>query len=160
LEADKRRTKYEMTPLYRRTVAETFYVPENLFVVGTMNIAGRSLALVDYALRRRFAFVTLEPRFGDDMFRKWLTDRHMSDALSNKIIARMTALNNQIAQDPHLGKEFCIGHSFFCPEGKDFSEHDEDWYREIVRTEIGPLLNEYWYDNRDKAQGVIEELLR
>jgi 5-methylcytosine-specific restriction protein B len=160
LEADKRGKKHQMTPLYRRTDDEKFHVPENLYVIGTMNVADRSLALVDYALRRRFAFVTLEPRFSDDVFRRWLIDHQMPATLCDRIIMKMTALNNQIAQDPHLGEEFRVGHSFFCPEGKDFSGRDEKWYHEIVSTEIAPLLREYWYDDREKARAAIEELLR
>ena len=160
LEADKRGKRHQMTPLYRRKDDEQFYVPENLYVIGTMNVADRSLALVDYALRRRFAFITLRPRFGDDVFRKWLIDRHMPTTVCDRIISKMTALNGQIAEDPHLGEEYRIGHSFFCPEGTDFSGHDENWYRQVVRTEVAPLLKEYWYDDREKARNAIEELLR
>lgn len=159
LETDKRGKKNQMLPLYRKSNDETFYVPENLYVVGTMNIADRSLALVDYALRRRFAFVTLEPRFGDERFRKWLLDRKMPSTLCDRINTRMTALNAQISEDSHLGDEFRVGHSFFCPEGSDFSARDERWYREVITTEIAPLLHEYWYDDREKAREAIAGLM-
>jgi 5-methylcytosine-specific restriction protein B len=82
------------------------------------------------------------------------------DALCDPIITKVIGLNNRIAQDTHLGKEFCIGHSFSCPEGNDFSGRDENWYSQIVSTEIGPLLNEYWYDDRGTARRETEELLR
>jgi 5-methylcytosine-specific restriction protein B len=158
LESDKRGRDFAVTPLYRRTEHEKLHVPANLFVIGTMNIADRSLALVDYALRRRFAYFTLEPRYGDPAYRKWLQDRGMSSTLCATIIDRMTALNKRISEDSQLGDAFRVGHSFFCPTGKDFSGLDEAWYREIVDTEIRPLLEEYWYDDRDKAKTALELL--
>jgi 5-methylcytosine-specific restriction protein B len=159
LEGDKRGEKSAVTPLYRRNDDELLHVPENLYVIGTMNIADRSLALVDFALRRRFAFLDLEPRFADPAFKAWLTSRGMADALCQRIISRITALNTKIAEDTQLGPAFRIGHSFFCPAGKDFSELDEGWYRDVVETEIGPLLGEYWHDSPDKAASAVEQLL-
>jgi len=158
LESDKRGKDYSLTPLYRRTDDETLHVPANLYVIGTMNIADRSLALVDYALRRRFAYFTLEPRYGDPAYRKWLEDRGMSPALCATIIDRMTALNKRISDDSQLGDAFRVGHSFFCPTGKDLSGLDEAWYREIVDTEIRPLLEEYWYDDPAKAKSAVDLL--
>lgn len=158
LEADKRGKENYVVPLYRRSENETLHVPPNLYVIGTMNIADRSLALVDYALRRRFAFVTLTSRYGEPMYRKWLEERGMPPALSQLIIERMTALNEQISKDSQLGEAFCVGHSFFCPSGKDFSALDEQWYREIVETEIKPLLEEYWHDDPAKAKSAFEQL--
>lgn len=158
IEADKRGKDNWVVPVYRRTEGETLHVPANLYVIGTMNIADRSLALVDYALRRRFAFVTLTPRYSDPMYRKWLEERGMVPGLSQLIIERMTALNQQISEDSQLGEAFCVGHSFFCPSGKDFSALDEQWYREIVETEIKPLLGEYWYDDPAKAKSAFEKL--
>lgn len=159
MEADKRGTRHAVTPLYRRTEDEKFYVPKNLFIIGTMNTADRSLALVDFALRRRFAFLTLEPRFGDLVFRNYLKDRGMDERLCQLIITRMTALNARISEDTQLGPAFCVGHSYFCPSGNDFSGLDDRWYRDIVKTEIVPLLKEYWYDAPDKAKSAEDELL-
>lgn len=159
LESDKRGVEHGMIPLYPRDAKERLYLPENLYLVGTMNIADRSLALVDYALRRRFAFVTLEPRFSDPLFKSWLKDHKMNDALIHRIITAMTMLNEQIATDSQLGLSFRIGHSFFCPSGKDFSNKNNEWYEGVVRTEIAPLLWEYWYDNRAKADAAVEQLL-
>ena len=159
LEADKRGREHGVTPLYRRADDETFYVPKNLFVIGTMNLADRSLALVDFALRRRFAFVTLEPRFGDPAFRRWLRERKMPETVCQLIVQRMGALNARIVADPQLGPAFRIGHSFFCPTGDDFSGLDESWFRQVVQTEIVPLLEEYWYDAADKARAAADELL-
>jgi 5-methylcytosine-specific restriction protein B len=158
LEADKRGKENCVVPLYRRSDDETLHVPPNLYVIGTMNIADRSLALVDYALRRRFAFVTLTPRYDHPMYREWLEERGMNPNLSQLIIGRMTALNQQISEDSQLGEAFLVGHSFFCPTGKDFSALDEQWYREIVETEIKPLLVEYWQDDPAKAKSAFEKL--
>lgn len=158
LEADKRGRKGAPTPLYRKSDDERLEVPPNLYVIGTMNIADRSLALVDFALRRRFAFVTLEPRFGDQAFRRWLHDRGMSDALITRVVRRMGDLNEQIALDPRLGPAFRIGHSFFCPRGDDFADFGDEWFDEIVQTEIAPLLGEYWYDDAAKASVAVDQV--
>jgi 5-methylcytosine-specific restriction protein B len=158
LESDKRGRDYAVTPMYRKSEDEKLYVPSNLYVIGTMNIADRSLALVDYALRRRFAYITLEPQYDDPSYRKWLEDRGMSSSLCMKIIDRMMALNKRISDDAQLGDAFRVGHSFFCPAGKDFSSLDEVWYREIVDTEIRPLLEEYWQDDLTKAKSALELL--
>jgi 5-methylcytosine-specific restriction enzyme B len=159
LEADKRGPKHAVTPLYRRQDDEKFSVPDNVYLISTMNIADRSLALVDFALRRRFAFITLEPRFGDAAFRKWLTDRKLPQNVLQIIVQRLSALNETIAGDSQLGPAFRVGHSFFCPRGEDFSKLDTAWFNEIVHTEIAPLLEEYWYDAPEKARLAKDALL-
>jgi len=159
LEADKRDIKPGVTLLYRRSDHERFSVPRNLFVMGTMNRADRSLALVDYALRRRFAFISLTPRFGDPAFSRWLGERGMAVNLIQHIVQRMNALNGMIEEDPQLGRDFQVGHSFFCPRGDDFSRLDMDWYRAIVTTEIVPLLEEYWFDAPEKVKNATAALL-
>jgi 5-methylcytosine-specific restriction protein B len=157
LEADKRGT--EVTPLYGDEDGERLHVPPNLYLIGTMNIADRSLALVDYALRRRFAYLTLEPQFASPIYREWLKGRGMADSLIQLIVSRMEAVNATIAEDTQLGEAFRIGHSFFCPAGKDFSGLDDVWYRDVITSEIRPLLEEYWYDAREKAMAACQELL-
>ena len=158
LESDKRGRAHGITPLYRRKSDELVSVPENLYIIGTMNIADRSLALVDYALRRRFAFITLEPRFNDISYRTWLGDRGMDKQLIDMIINKMTSLNERISDDRQLGRAYQIGHSFFCPAGDEFSSLDTAWFQEIIDTEIGPLLEEYWFDEPDKVQSAISDL--
>jgi 5-methylcytosine-specific restriction enzyme B len=159
LESDKRGRRHAVLPLYPRSNEERIFVPENLHVIGTMNIADRSLALVDFALRRRFAFFNLEPRFNDQLFRNWLRQRGMIDGLCQRIITRMSALNTRIEKDSRLGPAFRIGHSFFCPTGKDLSGLDEHWYAEIIATEILPLLSEYWFDASEEVEAAKRELL-
>ncbi|WMJ09681.1 McrB family protein [Nitrosomonas sp. sh817] len=128
------------------------HIPENLYVIGTMNIADRSLALVDLALRRRFAFVNLEPRLGS-VWRDWVIKECAIDpALALDIERRMTELNNRIETDPQLGKQFKIGHSYVTPVQRLKAEGTRNWFVQIVETEIGPLLEEYWFDAPEKAR--------
>lgn len=142
---------------------KAFVVPKNLFLIGTMNTADRSLALVDFALRRRFAFLTLEPCFEQESFSEWLLSGGMSPEIVTLICKRMDAINGLIASDNQLGESYCIGHSFFCPRqsfSRDFSDRDHSWYQEVIDTEIIPLLREYWHENRamlEKARTLLEQ---
>ena len=134
------------------------HIPENLYVVGTMNIADRSLALVDLALRRRFAFVGLEPRLGP-VWQEWVIRECAVDpALATDIEHRIAALNDQIAADPRLGKQFRIGHSYVTPAHRLEVADTKEWFQQVVETEIGPLLEEYWFDAPDEAQKAIARL--
>jgi len=135
---------------------EPFHIPSNLYLIGTMNTADRSLAMVDYALRRRFAFLSIEPALGNPSFSEYLTELGVSALLQRLITQRVAALNQRIVEDSNLGDGFAIGHSYFCHPPAD-GEADLDWYRRVVRTEIAPLLREYWFDDRDRAR---EEVLR
>ena len=136
------------------------HIPENLYVVGTMNIADRSLAIVDLALRRRFAFVGLEPRLGT-AWRNWLVNECSVDpALVADIEHRITELNAQIAADPRLGMQFRIGHSYVTPAHRLEAGDTKKWFQQVVETEIGPLLDEYWFDAPDDAQKACARLLQ
>ena len=154
LEADKRNE--QVSPLYSRHDDLLFSIPDNVHLIGTMNIADRSLALVDYALRRRFAFVTLEPQFNSGLFSDWLEKQGVSGAIIQQIKERMTVLNSRISNDSQLGEAFRIGHSFFCQ--KPAQGYSDDWFKEIIETEIIPLLEEYWHDNRSQLNDAIAEL--
>jgi 5-methylcytosine-specific restriction protein B len=128
------------------------HIPENLYVVGTMNIADRSLALVDLALRRRFAFVGLEPRLGQ-VWRDWVVKECAVDpGLVTDIERRIAELNDQIAADARLGKQFRIGHSYVTPAHRLEAGDTKKWFQQVVETEIGPLLDEYWFDAPDEAR--------
>lgn len=134
------------------------HIPENLYVVGTMNIADRSLALVDLALRRRFAFVGLEPRLGQ-VWRDWVVKECAIDpGLVADIERRIADLNEQIAADARLGKQFRIGHSYVTPAHRLEAGDTKKWFQQVVETEIGPLLDEYWFDAPDEAQKAIAQL--
>lgn len=159
IEHDKRGKEFAVPLVYHQPEEPRFYVPTNLHLIGLMNVADRSLALVDYALRRRFAFVTLKPQYESEHFGEWLRERRMPSELVKLIIDRMTSLNRAIREDTLLGENYQIGHSYFCPRGDDFSALDKSWYLSIVRTEIIPLLKEYWFDNLKKADDAERNLL-
>lgn len=134
------------------------HIPENLFVIGTMNIADRSLALVDLALRRRFAFVDLEPRLGAT-WRDWVVKECAVDAtLVADIERRIAELNEQIAADARLGKQFRIGHSYVTPAYPLETGETRKWFQQVVETEIGPLLEEYWFDAPGEAQKARDRM--
>lgn len=159
IEHDKRGEEHSVPLVYQTKNEARFYIPSNVYLIGLMNLADRSLALVDYALRRRFAFFTLQPQFESEIFRDWLVEHEMKPRLVERITQRMSALNQIIKADPLLGENYQIGHSYFCPKGESFTKLDEAWYQRIVRTEIVPLLKEYWFDNPKKAEDAERELL-
>lgn len=156
IEADKRGPEHAIPLTYSEGPDETFYLPANLYFIGTMNTADRSLAMVDYALRRRFAFETLDPALDSPAFAAWLKDRKASDALIARIRARIGSLNEVITNERDLGSRFRIGHSFFCPP--DGHVPDEAWYGEVIAGEIQPLLEEY-FDSPDRVEKLVAELL-
>ncbi|WP_051906807.1 AAA family ATPase [Methylomarinum vadi] len=159
LEADKRTPTEGLELCYRREDDERVFVPDNLYVIGTMNIADRSLALVDLALRRRFAFVDLQPTLGQP-WREWV---HQKFAIALEVLdeieSRMAALNEDIASDASLGKQFQVGHSYVTPPTGARINDAREWFKQIVQTEIGPLLEEYWFDANDKADNAKQRLL-
>jgi len=158
IEQDKRSPDWAVKLAYAEKAEERFYVPSNVFILGMMNTADRSLAVVDYALRRRFAFATVPPAFGESAFRAFLLASGVTEELADQLIERMTALNAAIAADTaNLGRGYCIGHSFFTPTGN--GEHGLGWYRKVVETEIVPLLEEYWFDQPDKVVQWTARLL-
>ena len=155
LEADKRSSDYALPLTYRREGEAPFYVPPNLYVIGTMNTADRSLALVDYALRRRFTFVDLVPMLGDKL-RQHLIDSQIPEELAGDMLTRVAALNLTIKEDKNLGAGFLIGHSYFCTPLT--GETPAAWWDAIVRHDLAPLLREYWFDNENKAGKAIAAL--
>jgi 5-methylcytosine-specific restriction enzyme B len=136
------------------------HIPENVFVIGTMNVADRSLALVDLAFRRRFAFVDLRPRLAA-AWRRWIIERcNVAPDVVPDIERRMTELNDQITSDARLGEQFCIGHSYVTPPYRLEDGGTQKWFRQVVATEIGPLLTEYWFYARDESRKAYDRLLR
>ena len=160
LEADKRTPQEALALSYPRHPVERIHIPPNLYVVGTMNIADRSLALVDFALRRRFAFIDLEPVFGDT-WRNWVGEQcGIETAFLADIERRMTSLNETIATDSLLGSQFRVGHSVVTPSGDQVIDDPVSWFVQVVETEIGPLLEEYWFDQAGRADEEKEKLLQ
>lgn len=154
IEADKRGPEHAIR-LTHGDKEEHFSVPDNVYILGLMNTADRSLAIVDYALRRRFAFETLRPAFGTRKFREHLLEAGIERDLVDGIDAKLTQLNDIIRDDDDLGPGFEVGHSYFVPN----ESGDEAWYRDIIETQIAPLLREYWFDRPDHAEGRIKDLL-
>lgn len=157
IESDKRDPQWKVRLAYGKA-DERFFVPPNLHIIGTMNTADRSLAVVDYALRRRFAFVDLKPKLSDKGFETWLTARGAEPALVGRIRDRVEKLNADIEKDPQLGSGYLIGHSYFSAIASG-QVPDDAWYQRIVEYEIDPLLREYWFDRQDRAASAVALLL-
>jgi len=157
IESDKRGEDFSIPLTYSKDETETFYVPENVYVIGTMNTADRSLAIVDYALRRRFSFIDIEPAYNKQSFLEYLEKNKISKELIGRINLKFANLNQLIEKDNRLGKGFRIGHSYFSVNIE--TDNQIEWYKSIVQMEIAPLLVEYWFDDEIQATGQIEKLL-
>lgn len=127
---------------------EKFSVPKNIYIIGMMNTADCSLAMLDYALRRRFAFFEIKPGFTTDGFRKYRMS--LENEKFDKLIACVESLNNAISNDESLGDGFCIGHSYFCNLLPDTI--NDQVLSGIVEYELIPLLKEYWFDEPTKVK--------
>ncbi len=161
LEPDKRNPDNGVALQYRGADAELFWVPENVYVIGTMNLADRSLTGMNVAMRRRFGFQDLKPQFGQPVFRAWLAQTGMPANMQDAVHTRLSALNETLANDPSLGKQYAVGHSFFCPSAAEAPvEGWDEWYAMVVEHEIRPLLEEYWFDHPEKAAEEMENLLQ
>lgn len=150
IEKDKRDESLQL--LYSN---EQFSIPSNLYIIGMMNTADRSLAIIDYALRRRFAFIDFDPAFDSDGFKK--KQEAINKDNYNSLIDVIKGLNNHIENDSSLGKGFRIGHSYFVPSENEIV--DDDWLKDIIKYEIEPLLEEYWFDNPDEIKTWTNKLL-
>ena len=153
IEADKRGPEHAITLTYSAS-GERFSVPDNVHLLGLMNTADRSLAIVDYALRRRFAFETLKPAYGTRKFREYLLEADVDPGLVDRIDRNLSVLNERIRVDKDLGRGFEVGHSYFVPE----ESADEQWYLGIVESQIAPLLREYWFDRPEQVDRLVEKL--
>lgn len=125
----------------------SFSVPENLYIIGMMNTADRSLAMIDYALRRRFSFYSMEPGFATDGFKAYQSS--VNNAHFDKLVAEVENLNKAITNDKSLGSGFCIGHSYFLSKPED---DIDDWVKGVARFDIVPMLQEYWFDDTDSVK--------
>lgn len=141
IEQDKRGEKIRL--IYSN---EMFSVPENVYIIGMMNTADRSLALIDYALRRRFAFFNLEPAFHSEGFQAIMAE--VQHTHFSALVEQITALNSTIRKDEALGDGFQIGHSYLCLS----DEITDEWLMSVVHYELLPLLAEYWFDEPSKVE--------
>lgn len=128
---------------------EEFWVPENVYIIGMMNTADRSLAMIDYALRRRFSFFEMQPAFENKKFREIIKGENL-----NNVIEQIITLNKTICEDASLGKGFCIGHSYFC----NLKDDNKETLQNIIDYEIAPMLKEYWFDDINKYNEEIKLL--
>lgn len=122
----------------------SFTVPKNLYIIGMMNTADRSLAMIDYALRRRFSFIDMEPGFDTDGFKEYMSSKGSSTMKA--LVEEVKQLNVDIKEK--LGKGFCIGHSYFV-----FDEPcSDELLKNIVNYDILPMLAEYWFDDEEQHE--------
>jgi 5-methylcytosine-specific restriction protein B len=157
IESDKRDEKFALKLAYSEEDDDKFYVPENIHIIGTMNTADRSLAIVDYALRRRFAFINLQPDYGVP-FRTFLSDKGVTNGLIEHICSAVQKVNNKIKVDNNLGDGFQIGHSYFC--SFKTGENENVWWNQILTFEIRPLLEEIWFDDSTSVTEMLKQLSR
>lgn len=143
---------YRNTEIRISNRGDMFSVPENLYIIGMMNTADRSLALIDYALRRRFSFFEMNPAYDSDGFK--VLQAKVANEKFNALVEAVKHLNNVISDDASLGPGFCIGHSYFCDPEDDI----EAWLRNIVDYDIDPMLREYWFDNREKYTAEMNNI--
>ena len=170
IEADKRDAKHAVKLGLAFEGKHDFWIPPNVAVLATMNTADRSIALVDYALRRRFAFIRLEPAFAREEFEAWLLDQlapsrdesvpatDRSKSIVRRIVDSMTAINELITKEKSFGAGFAIGHSFFCTFEPGAVEAAERWAHRVFEQEIMPLIEEYCVEH-PKLEKQLKELV-
>lgn len=141
---------YRDKPIQLAYKDEMFAVPSNLYIIGMMNTADRSLAMIDYALRRRFSFFEMKPGFGNPIFQKEVTEKN--DSRLDNLVQAIVKLNEVIENDDSLGAGFCIGHSYLCNLGTNYNLEN------IVEYDIIPMLREYWFDNDERFNQEAQKL--
>jgi 5-methylcytosine-specific restriction protein B len=149
IENNYRGADHKLTLAYSH---EAFYVPENLYIIGMMNTADRSLAMIDYALRRRFSFCDMTPGFESEGFEAYRAS--LDSELFDRFIDAIVRINEVIAKDDSLGAGFCIGHSYFCGQER----FDKEWLTNVLEYDIAPMLREYWFDDVAKYESQVAQL--
>ena len=156
LEADKRKQEYALRLTYSEDEEDKFFIPSNIYIIGTMNTADRSLALVDYALRRRFSFFTINPEFGPQ-FDDFMNSKNVAPEIVAKIKGFVNQVNEFITKEENLGHGFRIGHSYFCDiNGKN----DDEWLQEVLQYEIKPYLEEILFDTPEMVNSLMNGYLK
>lgn len=136
---------------------ELFDVPRNLYIIGMMNTADRSLAMIDYALRRRFSFFDMIPAFQTEGFKAY--QKKLDNKQFDNIVDGIVKLNEVISKDDSLGQGFCIGHSYFCNQ----KEVNIEWLQNVIDYDILPMLKEYWFDDikqYEQQSNILKALLK
>ena len=145
IESDKRSPRYALKLTYSEEESLKFYVPENVYIIGCMNTADRSIAIVDYALRRRFAFCPIEPELGES-FKAFLCSE-LSKEFVNKICDKLNRVNSIIRETSSLGIGLEIGHSYFCQISS--VDDENEWWKSICKYELFPYLQEICFENEE-----------
>lgn len=153
IEPDKRKSKYAISLTYSESSDDTFYVPENVYIIGCMNTADRSLAQLDYALRRRFSFYTLEPEFNQS-FKDFLAEHGLHKEFINMICLRLNKVNDLIASEELLGPGKMIGHSYFT-DVAHIADADK-WWQDTLDYQVLPYLRDVCFDD----EGLYHQLER
>ena len=156
IEADKRNDKYAISLTYSEDDDDLFYLPENLYIIGCMNTADRSLAHIDYALRRRFSFIKLRPEFGD-AFIAFLVGMGIPASFADKVCEKLNKVNAIIQANPLLTEGKMIGHSYFCAYNQ--GQTPEIWWDNIMKYKVLPYIEEICFDEEDQYQKIKDILL-
>lgn len=152
IEADKRSERYAIKLTYSEDDDKKFYVPENVYIIGCMNTADRSLAIVDYALRRRFAFCPIKPEF-NEAFKQYLMSKGISENNVNSLVEKVDKANSLIAT---IDSGLEIGHSYFCQT--DGADNFTQWWADLCEYELFPYVREICFDNEDLCNEIINKL--
>lgn len=153
---NNKRGKESFIKLLNSEQDEIFYIPENVYIIGTMNIVGNKTKSIEYPIRRRFSFIDIEPVFDNIDFRNYLGE-HIGVEMAEKLISKIINLNKIIEEDDTLGKEYKIGHSYFMETDKIDEYQVYSWYRQIIKKDITPLLKIYM-KNKDKK--YIDDIVK
>lgn len=154
IESDKRSPRHALKLTYSEEDSPKFYVPENVYVIGCMNTADRSIAIVDYALRRRFAFCSIEPELGDS-FKEFLCSE-LSKEFVDIICNKLNRVNSIIRESPSLGRGLEIGHSYFCQISS--VDDENEWWKSICKYELFPYLQEICFENEELCEELCSIL--
>lgn len=121
---------------------ERFYIPENLYIIGTMNIADKEQSMSDYAVRRRFSFYNVEPMFDNEAF----MEECRKSSLVNDVVTIIKELNASLEGNRQ------IGHCYFC------NVKDEKTFIRTVKYELIPLIEEYFKDDKNLKNKIVKRL--
>jgi predicted Mrr-cat superfamily restriction endonuclease len=126
---------------------EKFYIPSNLYIIGTMNSADRSIAFVDYALRRRFYFKEFYPDTNGDILYSWYKTNNIKEVDPKQIITLLNEINKKISE--LIGREYQIGYSYFMVKNLDRIK-----LKNIIDYAITPLVEQYFFGKKQKVEEI------
>ena len=161
IEEEKRAGKPEMASVILPYTKDPFAVPDNVYIIGTMNTADRSIALIDTALRRRFTFVEVEPdpkvlesiKISEQFYYKTETEEIKTDTIIIEVAKILEAINRRI--EVLIDRDHRIGHAFFTSLLN--TEPDLHNLQDIFRRKIIPTLQEYFYDDYEQIRRVLAD---